>query len=126
MFLPWSAHIEPELVVYDCMDELSGFKGAPPNLLQLEEQLLQPADLVFTGGHSLYEAKKHRNPNVYPFVSSIDVAHFWRRPASRKSEPKDQQAIPNPRIGFFGVLDERLDIELLDQLHRYGAIGISY
>jgi UDP-galactopyranose mutase len=114
MFLPWSAHIEPEVVVYDCMDELSAFKGAPPNLLELEEQLLQRADLVFTGGHSLYEAKKHRNPNVYPFVSSIDVAHFAqaRQP---QPEPEDQQTIPSPRIGFFGVLDERLDIELLDE-----------
>jgi glycosyltransferase involved in cell wall biosynthesis len=99
-------------VVYDCMDELSTFLGAPPELLHLESELLSRADLVFTGGQSLYEAKKDRHPSVHAFPSSVDAAHF----ATAKNgspEPADQASIPSPRIGFFGVVDERLDRELL-------------
>lgn len=115
MALDWSDHLKPRVVVYDCMDELSAFKGAPLQLIQREEMLMKKADVVFTGGQSLYEAKKHLHNNIYPFPSSIDKAHFEIARTIVK-EPVDQQAIPHPRIGFYGVLDERLDLELLDQL----------
>jgi len=112
MALSFTRHLEPLAVVYDCMDELSAFRGAPPALLQREVELLQRADVVFTGGQSLYEAKKDRHPNVHAFPSSVDVAHFAtaRRPLP---EPADQASIPHPRLGFFGVVDERMDLELL-------------
>jgi glycosyltransferase involved in cell wall biosynthesis len=112
MMLPLARHIVNAAVVYDCMDELSTFLGAPPELLHLESELLSRADLVFTGGQSLYEAKKDRHPSVHAFPSSVDAAHF----ATAKNgspEPADQASIPSPRIGFFGVVDERLDRELL-------------
>jgi UDP-galactopyranose mutase len=112
MALPFTRHLRPEAVVYDCMDELSAFAGAPPALCQREAELLARADLVLTGGQSLYEAKRHRHPRVYPFPSSVDVAHFARA-RHAQADPPDQQNIPRPRLGFFGVIDERFDVELL-------------
>ncbi|MFN6965058.1 MAG: glycosyltransferase family 1 protein [Pyrinomonadaceae bacterium] len=113
MMLPWSSELsEPSAVVYDCMDELSAFRGAPPELLDREKQLFEKADLVFTGGRSLYEAKRERHDAVYCFPSSIDAAHFAQA-LSIDREPDDQRSIPHPRIGFAGVIDERADIELL-------------
>jgi glycosyltransferase involved in cell wall biosynthesis len=104
-----------ELTIYDNMDELSAFRGASPSLLGLEVELLGRADLVFTGGASLYEAKRHRHDNVHCFPSSIDVGHFGR---ARKGppEPSDLAEVPRPRLGFFGVVDERFDTELLAAL----------
>jgi UDP-galactopyranose mutase len=94
------------------MDELSAFKGAPAALKRREAELLQRADLVFTGGYSLYEAKCHLHPNIHPFPSSIDPAHF-RQARKWAIEPPDQTVIPSPRLGFFGVIDERMDQTLL-------------
>ncbi|MFL5747010.1 MAG: glycosyltransferase [Niastella sp.] len=115
MALGWTDHLDAELIIYDCMDELSAFKFAPPLLVLREQKLLQKADVVFTGGQSLYEAKKHLHNNIYLFPSSIDKAHF-NRARSPLPEPVDQATIPHPRIGYYGVLDERLDIDLLKEL----------
>jgi UDP-galactopyranose mutase len=115
MMEPLLDELDPSLVVYDCMDELSLFLGAPPELLRRETALLERADLVFTGGVSLYEAKRKRHPRVACFPSSVDAPHFARANAhDAPAEPADQAALPHPRLGFFGVLDERLDLELLD------------
>ncbi len=112
MALPLADGIRSSAVVYDCMDELSLFDGAPPELLARERALIERADLVFTGGHSLYEAKRSRHPAVYAFPSSVDVDHF--APGVRTHmDPEDQRRIPGARIGFFGVIDERMDVELL-------------
>ena len=94
------------------MDELSAFKFAPPQLREAETALFNAADIVFTGGHSLYQAKKHLHHNIYPFPSSIEKEHFSKA-RIHNQEPPDQQHIPHPRLGFFGVLDERFDIELI-------------
>ncbi len=115
MALPYSDHLKPEIIVYDCMDELSAFKFAPAGVKELEAKLLLRADLVFTGGYSLYHAKKHLHHNIYPFPSSIDKKHFMMARTPQK-DPLDQFAIPYPRIGFYGVLDERFDIDLLETI----------
>jgi UDP-galactopyranose mutase len=94
------------------MDELSKFRFAPPQLLDLERELMGKADIVFTGGSSLYEAKKDRHPNVHCFPSSVDRAHFAKARA-KLFDPADQEDLPKPRLGFYGVLDERFDTELL-------------
>ena len=112
MSLPYSRELRPVAVAYDCMDELSLFRGAPPALVAREKELLARADVVFTGGTSLYEAKRDRHPNVHCFPSSVDVAHFARA-RTPQPDPADQARIPHPRLGFFGVLDERLDVQLL-------------
>ena len=113
MALPFTDHLTPELTIYDCMDELSAFKFAPPQLGMLEKELFSKADIVFTGGNSIYESKKNSHHNIFSVPSSIDKHHFG---AARtiKEEPDDQKNIPHPRFGFFGVVDERFDIELLD------------
>jgi UDP-galactopyranose mutase len=111
MALAFTQHLQPQVVVYDCMDELSAFRGAPSSLKNYEAELFHRADLVFTGGQSLYESKVNQHPNVYAFPSSVDVAHFAQ--ARNLEESAEQANIPHPRLGFFGVIDERMDIELL-------------
>jgi glycosyltransferase involved in cell wall biosynthesis len=113
MAVPFTFHWNASAVVYDCMDELSAFKGAHPELQAREAHLFKLADLVFTGGLSLYEAKQHQHANVYPFPSSIDSAHFAQA-RNLLEEPRDQALIPHPRLGFYGVIDERMDLALLD------------
>jgi UDP-galactopyranose mutase len=112
MMLPMSDHIDADCVIYDCMDELANFKGAPPELLHLEQALIEQADLVFTGGFSLYEAKAARHPAVHAFPSSVDIAHFGRARRGN-SEPLDQAALAGPKLGFYGVVDERMELDLL-------------
>ena len=112
MALTFTNHLAPRAVVYDCMDELSAFKGAPGVLRERESELLRRASLVLTGGQSLYEAKQHQHHNIHPFPSSVDTPHFARaRPLT--AEPADQAPIPRPRVGFFGVIDERMDLDLV-------------
>jgi UDP-galactopyranose mutase len=112
MALAFTDHLTPASVVYDCMDELSAFKGAPPVLKQREAALMGAASLVLTGGQSLYEAKRAQHHNIHPFPSSVDVKHFAQA-RSMTSEPADQATIPHPRLGFFGVIDERINLDLI-------------
>jgi UDP-galactopyranose mutase len=113
MHLKHSYHLTPVVSVYDCMDQLANFKFAPQELPLLEQSLINKVDMVFTGGFSLYEAKRHLHRKVYPFPSSVDTSHF-RRGRLAGEDPADQLAIPGPRFGYAGVIDERIDIELLD------------
>lgn len=116
MALPYSRQLDPVLTVYDCMDELSAFKYAPAELLHLEKELLSKANIVFTGGASLYEHKKKQlNSNIYCFPSSIDKCHF-NKARLQQSDPPDQHTIPYPRFGFFGVIDERFDADLVNEV----------
>ena len=113
--LAFSGHLTPRAVVYDCMDELSAFKNAPALMKEREAELLQRASLVLTGGQSLYEAKREHHANIHPFPSSVDVSHFAQ--ARRlNADPADQAALSRPRLGYFGVIDERMDLPLLDGL----------
>lgn len=107
-------HLCPPVIVYDCMDELSLFRGASPKLRQQEEALFARASVVFTGGPSLYESKQKQHRNVHCFPSSIDTAHF--KQARHLSDPADQASLPFPRLGFFGVIDERFDAELIKKV----------
>jgi len=115
MALEFTRELEPVATVYDCMDELSAFAGAHADLQRLEDELFERADIVFTGGQSLYEVKANRHGNVHLFRSSVDTAHFAgaRQP---QCDPADQAEIPHPRLGFFGVVDERMDLDLLDDV----------
>ncbi len=115
MMLDFSRHLPAACIVYDCMDELANFRFAPPQLMDLERELLAEADLVFTGGYSLYEAKRGRHPNIHPFPSSVDRRHFAKA-REPQPDPADQAGAPHPRLGFYGVIDERMDIQLLDAL----------
>lgn len=108
MMLGFSRHLQARCTVYDCMDELANFRFAPPELLSREAELIEAADIVFTGGYSLYEAKRGRHADVRAFPSSVDTAHF-RRARTTARRPRDDA----PRLGFYGVIDERMDLGLL-------------
>lgn len=112
MAMPLLDELDPIGVIYDCMDELSAFLNPPPRLLEHERALLQHADLVFTGGPSLYEAKRGLHPDVHCFPSSVDIGHFRQALDRNIAHPAHRQ-LPGPRLGYFGVLDERLDLPLL-------------
>ena len=115
MMLPFSRDLDASVIVFDAMDELSKFKFAPEKLLDLEQELIDSADLVFTGGSSLYEAKKDRHNSVHLFPSSVDRKHF-EKARNTLLQPDDQADISHPRLGFYGVLDERFDTDLLGEI----------
>ena len=115
MMLEFAGTLDADAVVYDAMDELSKFKFAPERLLELEQELIDRADVVFTGGSSLYEAKKDRHANVHCFPSSVDRCHFAKARGGQ-FDPADQEDLPRPRLGFYGVIDERFDIDLLAKI----------
>jgi UDP-galactopyranose mutase len=117
---PLLESLEPRAVVFDCMDELSAFKGAPPKLRERERALMDVADIVLTGGPSLYEARRSLHPNVMCLPSAVDGRHYSPH-ARRSSESLDLAArlqghVPRPRLGYIGVIDERIDIELIAAL----------
>lgn len=103
------------------MDDLANFKGGTPELRVREHTLLGQADLVFTGGHSMYEARKDRHPRVHCFPSGVDLNHYRSHGAAHPSAhgaaavrpPAPIAAVPGPRLGYFGVLDERIDWDLI-------------
>ncbi|MFN3619993.1 UDP-galactopyranose mutase [Sphingorhabdus sp.] len=115
MMLPFSRHLGAAATVYDCMDELSAFRFAPPALLEREAELIDSADLVFTGGKSLYAAKRDRHHAVHCFPSSVDIDHF-KTARTHNQDPADQAGIGFPRLGYYGVIDERIDLELISQV----------
>jgi UDP-galactopyranose mutase len=124
MALPATTGLTAAAVVYDCMDELSAFAGAPRDLRAFEDELFRTADVVFTGGQSLYEAKRSRHANIHAFASSVDVAHFARA-RTWSGEPDDQASLPRPRLGFFGVIDERMDYPLLSGVGPTAKVDLA-
>ena len=112
MAIEFTRSVQPSLTIYDCMDELSAFRGAPPAMERNEQMLFREAELVFTGGASLFESKQLKHRSVHLFPSSVDVPHFAQARSFRK-EPQDQKPLPRPRIGYVGVVDERMDLDLI-------------
>ncbi|KAA3513122.1 UDP-galactopyranose mutase [Agrobacterium rosae] len=113
----FARHVEASAVVYDCMDELANFKFAPQSMKEMEAALIARADVVFTGGYSLYEAKCDQHDNIHAFPSGVDVAHFHAARKDRQ-EPADQMSIPGPKVGYYGVIDERLDLALIEAVAK--------
>jgi UDP-galactopyranose mutase len=112
--LDFSRWLDADLIIYDCMDQLSAFKGASPRLGELEQELFRTADLVTCGGRMLYQDKRARHPNTHLFPSSIDASHFARA----RALSKQRAANKHPVLGYFGVIDERLDLQLIADLAR--------
>jgi len=106
------AGVEPSLVVYDAMDELAKFRGAPRTLVEYEARLMREADLVFTGGPSLYRARQGRHPSVHCFPSGVEPAHFAQAACAECRHP-ELAGSPRPIVGFYGVIDERIDYDLI-------------
>lgn len=116
MALPLADDLVPTRIIFDKMDELSAFAFAAPELVEREAALMARADVVFTGGASMFEAAAGCHTNLHCFPSSIDTAHFGRARGRALVDPIDQAALRRPRIGFFGVIDERFDTALLAQV----------
>jgi len=104
------------LIVYDCMDELTQFRGAPPALVEREQMLLRKADVVFCGGRKMREKRLPLNANTHFFGTGVDVVHFGRARSSDLSVPTEVSKLNGPILGYFGVIDERIDYELLAKL----------
>jgi glycosyltransferase involved in cell wall biosynthesis len=100
-------------VVYDCMDELSQFRFAHPDLVRRERLLLANADVVFTGGYKLYESKRRYHHNVHFFGCGVDARHFGKARSSETLIPADISSLKSPVFGYFGVIDERIDYDLI-------------
>lgn len=115
MMWPVVAHVDAAAVVYDCMDELSSFRFAPPALRALEGRLMEAADLVTAGGWSLWEARRGDHANIHAFPSSVETGHFAAARGALPA-PADQACLPGPRLGWYGVIDERLDLGLIAAL----------
>jgi glycosyltransferase involved in cell wall biosynthesis len=115
MFVDVTKFLSYKAIVYDCMDELSLFRGAPKELVDNEKKLLNIVDVVFTGGKSLYESKKKRHSNVHCFPSSVEKHHFAKALDAKTLIPQDIKAIQKPVVGYYGVIDERIDLELIEK-----------
>lgn len=117
-FVDMTSYINTDVIVYDCMDQLTAFKGAPAKLIDQEKQLLNIANVVFTGGKSLYEEKRKYHPNVVCFPSSVDRKHFEKALSDQTPLPPDINRIHKPIVGFYGVIDERIDLQLLSAVAK--------
>lgn len=107
---------DESLVVYDCMDELAQFRFAPSELVQRERYLLARADVVFAGGVGLADAKSRYNRNVHFFGCGVDVEHFSRAHSPFTLAHPALALATKPVLGYIGVIDERLDYELIARL----------
>ncbi|GAB6196106.1 glycosyltransferase [Lysobacter xanthus] len=103
-------------VVYDCMDELANFRFAPADIADRERFVISKADVVFTGGYQLFESKSKLHDNVHFYGCGVDVEHYGKARAAETVIPAAVAATPSPRFGYFGVIDERLDYELIAAL----------
>lgn len=112
----YAGQVQARAVVYDCMDELSQFKGAPPELVACERDLLALADVVFAGGPKIHRAKSPHHPNCHAYGCGVDVAHFARARDGGAATPDDVAHLRGPVLGFFGVVDERMDYKLVAKL----------
>jgi glycosyltransferase involved in cell wall biosynthesis len=109
-------HMDESAVVYDCMDELSQFKGAPRELVRRERELLNAADVVFAGGPKMARSKARFNSNCHSYGCGVDIKHFGKARHAATKVPQDVAQLSGPVLGYIGVVDERLDYDLLANL----------
>jgi beta-glucosidase/6-phospho-beta-glucosidase/beta-galactosidase/glycosyltransferase involved in cell wall biosynthesis len=115
----WSlGHFENRGIVYDSMDELSQFTGAPPSLIANERRLMEHSDVVFTGGYELYLKKKQQHHNVHFFGCGVEFEHFSQAQDPATSIPPDIDFMNRPILGWFGVVDERVDYNMVGEMAR--------
>jgi hypothetical protein len=112
----FAGQMDERAIVYDCMDQLSQFRGAPAELVRRERELLALADVVFAGGPKIHKAKKEANANCHSYGCGVDITHFGQARRKATAVPADVAHLTGPTLGFFGVVDERMDYELLAAL----------
>ncbi|MBV9659216.1 MAG: glycosyltransferase [Verrucomicrobia bacterium] len=113
---PFAGHMKERAIVFDCMDQLSQFRGAPQELIRRERELLAAADVVFAGGPKIGREKIRYNANTHSYGCGVDVSHFSRARRKTTPLPADIAHLPGPVFGFFGVVDERMDYDLVAAL----------
>jgi glycosyltransferase involved in cell wall biosynthesis len=119
----FAGHMDERVIVYDCMDQLSQFRFAPPELIKRERELLAIADVVFAGGPGIWEEKRQHNANCFCYGCGVDAAHFSKANDRRTSIPADVINLPGPIYGYIGVVDERIDYELIAALAAADSTG---
>jgi glycosyltransferase involved in cell wall biosynthesis len=119
----FAGHLNERAIVYDCMDQLSKFRGAPAELVRRERELLAIADVVFAGGPKIWKDKRNHNANSYSFGCGVDVAHFGKASHPSTIVPADIADLPRPIYGYIGVVDERIDYDLVATLAEENARG---
>ena len=117
----FAGHLNERAIVYDCMDELSLFHGSPPEMVRRDRELLAVADVVFAGGPKIWKAKRELNANCFSFGCGVDATHFARARDPGLTVPADVIGLPHPIYGYFGVVDERIDYDLLAALADAGS-----
>ncbi len=112
----FAGHMGERAIVFDCMDQLSQFKGSPKELIRRERELLAIADVVFAGGPKIGRDKIKHNANTHSYGCGVDIKHFGKARSKTTKIPEDVANLPGPVFGFFGVVDERMDYELVAAL----------
>ena len=115
-YLVRQAEPHVRVAVYDCMDDLASFRNAEADIHRREANLLEDVALVTTGGFSMYQSRKDRHPNVHCFPSGVDIAHYRQVQDPATTVPESVSVLPHPRLGYFGVLDERIDWPMIGEL----------
>jgi len=112
-------HFGEEKVVYYCVDDHAAFTGYDrQQVLRDEEALCRRADLVVTTSMALQESKKAWNPNTILVPHGVDYEHFSRAVREDLPCPPDIADIPHPRLGFFGLIRDWVDLALLADIAR--------
>ncbi|MBI2513558.1 MAG: glycosyltransferase [Opitutae bacterium] len=114
--IAFAGHCGERAIVYDCMDELAQFAGAPPQLRDRERELLLKADVVFCGGRKMRDKRKPYNAHCYFYGTGVDSEHFGQARSESLAVDPAVAALPGKVLGYFGVIDERIDYELLARL----------
>lgn len=109
----FAGHLGEDVIVYDCMDELSQFRGAPPALIKREHELVLKADVIFCGGRKMRDRRLPLNANTHFYGTGVDCDHFGEALSKHQPVDPDIAALPGPVLGYFGVIDERIDYPLL-------------
>lgn len=109
----FAGQLGESMIVYDCMDELSQFSGAAPELIEREQELTRMADVIFCGGRKMRDKRLPANDNTHFYGTGVDCRHFGRAMDPSLPIHPDISALPGPVLGYFGVIDERIDYELL-------------
>jgi glycosyltransferase involved in cell wall biosynthesis len=108
--------LTPRKVIYYCVDDFASFTGYDRRRVQSDEvDLCKRADLVVTTSRALQEAKKSLNSNTIFVPHGVDYEHFAKA-LCPCAEPVDLSAIPRPRVGFFGLIRDWLDLDLVRQV----------
>ena len=112
----YAGQLGEHMIVYDCMDELSQFHGAAPELIERERELTRIADVVFCGGRKMRDKRLSLNPNTHFYGTGVDCDHFGSSLSDQLSVSPEIAELPGKVLGYFGVVDERLDYDLITAL----------